>query len=129
MSGRRQGYKTLIIVDTDVNPYDWDEVDWALSARFDPVQDVEVLTGLPGNPVDPSMPPEAAERSSVISKIAMDATKSIVNPLRSACLPRHDVMEKVREGWARYGTGSSSVREPEIERGASLRCADRSDGP
>ncbi len=95
--------KTLIVVDIDVNPYDWDEVDWALSTRFDPIKDVEVLTGLPGNPVDPSMAPEAAEKSHLISKIIMDATQSNVSPIPDACLPRADVMKKVRENWNQYG--------------------------
>lgn len=97
--------KTLIIVDEDVDPTNWDEVDWALSTRFDPVKDVEVLTGLPGNPVDPAMPPEAVGTSNVISKIVMDATKPLVNPLPDTCLPKPEVMDEVRENWEKYGIG------------------------
>ncbi|MFQ5694244.1 MAG: hypothetical protein ACE5IM_14560, partial [Nitrospinota bacterium] len=97
--------KTAIVVDDDIDPFDWDAINWALSTLFNPVADAEVLTGLPGNPLDLAMPKEEAYKGNRISKIILDATKPLLEPLPDACLPRRDVMERVREGWSRYGIG------------------------
>jgi len=104
--------KTLIVVDDDVDPYNWDEVEWVLSTRFDPVKDVEVLTGLPGNVADPAMPREAVGTSNILSKIVMDATKPIVNPLPEPCRPNKDVMNDVLLNWERYGIGKPDKKQP-----------------
>lgn len=95
--------KTVIVVDDDIDPYNWDAINWALSTRFNPVVDVEILTGLPGNPLDLAMPKEEAYKSNRISKVILDATKPITEPLPETCLPRREVMEEVRKNWERYG--------------------------
>ena len=97
--------KTAIIVDDDIDPFDWDAVNWALSTRFNPAVDVEIMTGLPGNPLDLAMPKEEAYKANRISKIILDATKPLIEPLPDTCLPHPDVMEAVRKNWARYGIG------------------------
>ena len=102
--------KTLIVVDDDIDPYNWDEVEWALSTRFDPVKDVEVLTGLPGNVADPAMPREAVGTSNILSKIVMDATKPIVNPFPEPCQPDQDTMDQVLRNWESYGIGKQEKK-------------------
>lgn len=94
--------KTLIVVDEDVNPYDWNEIEWALSTRFVPDRDVELLTGLPGAPTDPAMPREAIGTTNIISKIVMDATKPLVNPNTDICQPNQDIVNHVNRNWERY---------------------------
>ena len=66
---------------------------------------VQVKAGKGGDTVDPAMPPEAVGTSNAISKIIMDATKPLVNPLPDTCLPKREVMDEVRENWERYGIG------------------------
>jgi UbiD family decarboxylase len=105
--------KTLIVVDEDIDPYDWNEVEWALSTRFDPIEDVELLTGLPGNVADPAMPREAVGKSNLISKIILDATKSLVTPLLNTCQPSRDITAHVRQNWERYGIPSTRKKRLE----------------
>ena len=108
--------KTAIIVDDDIDPFDWDAVNWALSTRFNPAVDVEIMTGLPGNPLDPAMPKEEAYKANRISKIILDATKPLIEALPDTCLPHPDVMEAVRKNWARYGIAGPSAQHGGGER-------------
>ena len=65
------------------------------------------MTGLPGNPLDLAMPKEEAYKANPISKIILDATKPLIEPLPDTCLTHLDVMEAVRKNWVRYGIGRS----------------------
>ena len=105
--------KTLIVVDEDIDPYDWNEIEWALSTRFNPIEDVELFTGLPGNVADPAMPREAVGKSNLISKIILDATKSLVTPLHATCQPSRDIAAHVRHNWERYGIPSTRKKRLE----------------
>ncbi|MDP6620309.1 MAG: hypothetical protein QGG90_12850 [Nitrospinota bacterium] len=67
--------------------------------------EVLIMTGLPGNPLDLAMPEEEAYKSNRISKIILDATKPLIDPLPDTCLPHPDMMEAVRKNWAGYGIG------------------------
>lgn len=61
--------KTAILVDEDVDPYDLNDVQWALSTRFQADRDVLVLRDLPGSPIDPT----AVNRRT--AKLGLDATR------------------------------------------------------
>ena len=52
-AGRR--IKNLVVVDEDIDPRDSDQVSWALAYRVRPENDVEILKGMIGVTVDPSM--------------------------------------------------------------------------
>ncbi len=97
--------KTAIIVNDDIDPFDWDAVNWALSTRFNPAVDGEIMTGLPENPLDQAMP----KRRGVQSQPDLeDHPRRHETADRAA--PRHlpdypDVMEAARKNWARYGFG------------------------
>ncbi|MDP6558972.1 MAG: UbiD family decarboxylase [Candidatus Binatia bacterium] len=45
--------KTLIIVDDDIDPFDWTQVEWALATQVQPHRDVEILKDLVGCVLDP----------------------------------------------------------------------------
>lgn len=68
---------TVVIVDTDVDVYNPNEVLWALSTRVRWDRDQVVIPGTLGNELHPS-----ADRSGVISKTIIDAT--LVPELRSS---------------------------------------------
>jgi 4-hydroxybenzoate decarboxylase len=49
--------KNIILVDGDVDPFDLNQVMWAMSTRIRGAQDVIVIPGTPGMPLDPGSEP------------------------------------------------------------------------
>jgi UbiD family decarboxylase len=62
--------KTVIAVDDDVDITDDQDVLWALATRFQPAQDLFVVDGFPGSPLDPS-----SSSVGTTSRLALDATR------------------------------------------------------
>lgn len=97
--------KNVILVDTDIDPRDTNQLLWALAMRVNPERDVDIVKEVVGVSLDPALPPE--ERSSGrnrISKMIIDATE----PAKKAgfpevCLPKGDVLAQVTANWKRYG--------------------------
>ncbi len=61
--------KNIILVDGDVDPFDLNQVMWAFSTRIRGSQDVIVVPGTPGMPLDP-----ASEPPGMGVKVIIDAT-------------------------------------------------------
>ena len=66
--------KTLILVDTDINIYDGEEISFALATRFQPDRDMLVASDQPALSLDPSA--TISPQGYRTSKVAMDATIS-----------------------------------------------------
>ena len=64
--------KTLIVVDDDIDPRDWDDVAWAMATRMDPARDVMVLDGTPMDYLDFASP-----KDGLAGKLGIDATTKI----------------------------------------------------
>ena len=62
--------KTVIAVDGDVDISDDGAVLWALANHFQPAEDLFVVDGLPGSPLDPS-----SSLAGTTSRMALDATR------------------------------------------------------
>lgn len=62
--------KTVIAVDDDIDVTNDSEVLWALATHFQPAEDLFVVDGLPGSPLDPSSSVEGTT-----SRLALDATR------------------------------------------------------
>lgn len=62
--------KTVIAVDDDIDVTNDSEVLWALATHFQPAEDLFVVDGLPGSPLDPSSSFEGTT-----SRLALDATR------------------------------------------------------
>ena len=62
--------KTVVAVDSDIDLKNDSEVLWALATHFQPAQDLFVIDGLPGSPLDPSSSPDGST-----SRLALDATR------------------------------------------------------
>jgi len=62
--------KTVIAVDDDVDITNDAEVLWAVATHFQPAEDLFVVDGLPGSPLDPS-----SSASGTASRLAIDATR------------------------------------------------------
>jgi UbiD family decarboxylase len=62
--------KKAIVVDEDIDPEDYQEVEWALATRFQGDRDLIILPDLRGQPIDPS-----SKEGFLTTKIGMDATR------------------------------------------------------
>lgn len=93
--------KTLIIVDDDIDPFNWTQVEWAMSTRFQPDRDVDVISNIAGPGLDPSRP---NIENDLTSKLLIDATKPLSwKGFRYETKPKSDVLEKVIKEWDKYG--------------------------
>jgi UbiD family decarboxylase len=61
--------KVVVAVDSDVNPFDLEEVEWALATRFQASNGIVVINGARGSSLDPS-----SGKLAVTSKLGLDAT-------------------------------------------------------
>lgn len=91
--------KIIVVVDKDVDVDNPQEIDWAISTRFQPDKDMLVKSDLPGFMLDPSSEGgEMAFETPILitktSKLGIDATKPIDQPER---FEKIDVPPKVRE--------------------------------
>jgi 4-hydroxy-3-polyprenylbenzoate decarboxylase len=64
--------KLVIVVDTDIDPRNWDDIAWALSTRMDPGRDLMVLERTPMDYLDFASPLEG-----LAGKLGVDATTKI----------------------------------------------------
>jgi 4-hydroxy-3-polyprenylbenzoate decarboxylase len=97
------GVKGIIVVDDDIRADDWDRVMWALSVRYNPATDTEIIKKGRSTPLDPSLP---ADQRFINSRIIMDATI----PYEWAEKPEMvdldmDVVENVKRRWDELGIG------------------------
>lgn len=70
--------KTVILVDEDVDIFDWNDVMWTINTRFQADRDMLVLEGLRNHPLDPSELPEydpaRIRQRGMSSKLVLDGT-------------------------------------------------------
>lgn len=64
--------KMVIVVDTDIDPRNWDDIAWALATRMDPARDLMVLERTPMDYLDFAAPSEG-----LAGKLGLDATTKI----------------------------------------------------
>lgn len=94
--------KQLTVVTDDIDPHDESAVAWAVATRVQPHRDVEIMQGLVGIILDPSLPAtEHRTGHSRTSKMIIDAT-GYVEEGKSApvpCMPPQNMMDHVRSTW------------------------------
>jgi 4-hydroxy-3-polyprenylbenzoate decarboxylase/2,5-furandicarboxylate decarboxylase 1 len=67
--------KWVIVVDPDINVRDSNEVEWALSFRVRPAEDIVIVDQVPAGPLDPSSGDAKSLAKRVNSTIGIDATR------------------------------------------------------
>jgi UbiD family decarboxylase len=65
--------KHVVVVDTDINIYDVNDVEWAIATRFQADRDVIILKDQPGSSLDPSGS-HAPGKKARTAKMGLDAT-------------------------------------------------------
>jgi UbiD family decarboxylase len=68
--------KHVVVVDTDVDPYDPAQVEWAIATRFQASRDLVVLTDQKGSSLDPSAMHVPGQKSRT-AKMGLDATMPV----------------------------------------------------
>ena len=63
------GIRNISVFDEDIDIFDNDEVEWAMSTRMDPARDIVIGSGMPGYYTDPIM-----LKDGTVSKVGYDCT-------------------------------------------------------
>ena len=95
------GMKGVIVVDDDIPADDWNKVMWAMSVRYDPKRDTQIINRGRSTPLDPALPFNARE---IVSRIIIDACTPYEWERKPQEIFLDEEMEKkVRENWDSYG--------------------------
>ena len=95
------GMKGVIVVDEDIPADDWNKVMWAMSVRYDPKRDTQIVKRGRSTPLDPAL--HHSERE-IVSRIIIDAC----TPYEWDRKPQEifldpEMEKKVRDNWESYG--------------------------
>ena len=109
--------KLCIAVDTDIDPYDADAVNWAMGLRMQPQRDTRIFPQ-PGSNQDMSLiPPEEMEKKDPRFKdmpqgyrLLIDATMKW--PYPPVSLPKKEFMENALKMWKEQGLPELKLKEP-----------------
>jgi len=97
--------KFTVVVDDDIDVRDPFMIDWALSFRVQPQQDILIAPNMPAVRLDPSQAAEEVPQLDpsrvTSSKIGIDATKKHQYP--PIALPPAEHLQRVRAQWKEYG--------------------------
>jgi UbiD family decarboxylase len=83
--------KNVIVVDSDIDPYDEEEVMWAVATRMQPDEDVDIIRNITGNNLDPS------GRGDLLgAKMIIDATRPMGRPFESRLSIPAEAMDRMK---------------------------------
>ena len=93
----------VVVVDTDVDPRNAVDVDWAITTRFDPERDMVVLPREEGHILNPLVTLNPDGKGGTITKLGMDALVPFGAPrmrfervkFRDVDLSRHEIVDSV----------------------------------
>ncbi len=100
------GHKWVIVVDSDIDIYNRDEVEWALATRVQPHRDIVITDDREqGVELDPSIEPALREHPIARgSKIGIDATTYFKGyEFPPIARPSAEEMAEIEAKWAEYG--------------------------
>ena len=68
--------KHAVVVDTDINVFNPEEVEWAIATRFQADKDLIIISNARGSTLDPS----ANQETGLTTKLGVDATRPLSKP-------------------------------------------------
>jgi len=74
--GAHPSLKHAIVVDTDIDVYNLEEVEWAIATRFQANEDLIIIPNVRGSTLDPS----ADQETGLTTKLGIDATRPLTKP-------------------------------------------------
>jgi 4-hydroxy-3-polyprenylbenzoate decarboxylase len=118
-SAAQYRYKNVFVVEEDIDPGSYEQIDWALAHRVNAGEGgIVVFPGIFGSPIDPSTPLEdrdvAQLGTGLWNRVLFDATRSWKMPRRAewdnerfppTVRPAAEDEERVRARWNAYGLG------------------------
>ncbi len=105
-----QACRWIIVVDDDIDPSNTADILWALGQRSDPVNSLEVITGLCTNPLNVMTPPDRRSRRNYNhSRAIVLACKPYdwIEEFPTSIKSPPEVMNKTREKWGEFLYGQS----------------------
>lgn len=110
-------FKIVAVVGKDIDPFNLEEVWWALTTRVQASRDIEIVRFRRTSQSDPSSPREGPE---ITDKMVIDATKKLDYPYVPAwkstwapvALPPKEIMELVDKKWKLYIEEMKEDRKP-----------------
>ena len=112
-------YKNVFVVEDDIDPSSYEQIDWALAHRVNAGEDgIVIFPGIFGSPIDPSTPMSDRDVSrlgtGLWNRVLIDATRSWKLERRPewgaarfppTVRPAPEDEARVRERWTEYGLG------------------------
>ncbi len=87
----------VVVVDEDIDPYNEEEVMWAIVTRTTPDKDITILPRVLGDPLSPVSYDEARQKRGImITKMVIDATKPMETPFPTSVIPPKDLWESMK---------------------------------
>jgi 2,5-furandicarboxylate decarboxylase 1 len=83
--------KNVVVVDVDVDPFNEQEVMWAVATRVQPAEDVDIIRNIKGNTLDPSLTHDIRG-----SKMIIDATKPVDRPFARKVNVPDEALDRIR---------------------------------
>jgi 4-hydroxybenzoate decarboxylase len=96
----------VIVVDADVDPFDLNQVMWAMSVRVNPAGDIVILPNMSVNLLDP-----AGQPGGVVHKMIIDATTPIAPDIRGDYGEILDTPEGVEAWRQKIGTLVNNLKK------------------
>ena len=98
--------KIFVVVDSDVNVHDMDDVIWALTTRADPARDTMVINNTPTDTLDPASP-----LVNLGSKLGIDATtktreEGYMREIQQLAVADEPTKQLVDRRWSEYFNGT-----------------------
>jgi 2,5-furandicarboxylate decarboxylase 1 len=90
--------KHAVVVDSDIDPYNMQEVEWAIATRFKGDEDLVVIPNTRVSSLDPT----ADQQQELGCKVGVDATRPLNKPKEKFMKAEIKVPERVREILNRY---------------------------
>jgi len=89
--------KHAVIVDADVDPFNLQQVLWAIGVRLQPHERVKIIDNIALNTLDPSL-----THPHLGSVMVIDATESVDRPFQQAISMPRDVLERIQAEFESY---------------------------
>ena len=83
--------KNVVVVDADIDPFNEQEVMWAVATRVQPDNDIDIIRNIKGNTLDPSLTHDIKG-----SKMIIDATKPVDRPFARRLNLPDEAMARVK---------------------------------
>ncbi|MDH5792734.1 MAG: UbiD family decarboxylase, partial [Candidatus Bathyarchaeota archaeon] len=93
--------KHAVVVDSDIDPFDMEQVEWAIATRFRGDEDLLVVPNVRVSSLDPA----SDQEKELGCKVGIDATRPLSKPVEGFRRAEIPVSDKVRKLLERYAPG------------------------